>query len=168
MLLLCLVGVGCSEQIVVDNQDAQLVEVGPVTADNQSAVSPRVPTIPYTLNDPEGDDQDIRVEICEAGGANCGYPIQAADSDGTTFVPTTPQGTDVPHLFRWDAACGRLSSNEKLWIATDLETSYEAKITVLRTTQVKTTEAFTLKDLGIDTLAPCSRADLAVQQDAQN
>lgn len=158
---------GCSEAIVVDNEPASLSQVGPVEAYSEPGQAFERPVIKYVLSDSEGDDQHIRIEICDEGGQNCGFPIQGPGSDGTSYLPTDVEGQDTPHQFVWDASCGRLAVGKKALIATKTRTSYIAKITVFGTNETKTTDPFTLFDLNIRTLAPCDKQDLAVQEDSK-
>ena len=160
MLLCCaiLLALGCGEQIEVDNAPAALTieDVVLHQVDRQRA---RRPSLSYTLSDLEGDDQYLSFLVCDSQGLACGYPIQARGSDGASFVPTRPNGAPAAHLFLWDAACGRIALGSGELLATSLEDQYTfvASVEGAPPEEAQTSRAFSLKGLGLDVLAPCSR-----------
>jgi hypothetical protein len=121
-------------------------------------------SIPYLIVDREGDDQNIRVEICLWNGESAGEcGVAAADlgGDGTTFVPTSPAGQCVLHVFNWDVGCGRFTGvadgGEAPQRATvEVDRELVARISVVGSDETPSrSEPFTLKALGFDALPPC-------------
>jgi hypothetical protein len=133
---------GCVRDIEIENQEARVTSIGPIDLDTAGNV-----IINYTLQDPEGDDQDVQVQICTAADQNCGTAVEGRGGDPTTRVPTIPAGTDVPHEFRWAPWCGRWEGTEQT--DSDPDTEYVAGIFVLGTSTTPLySEPFTLADLG--------------------
>ena len=118
--------------------------------------------IPYLISDREGDDQDIRVEICQWTGTeavDCGFPVQGPEGDGTNFVPTTPGGTRILHLFHWGDVCGRFvetSSKRTRLEVPDLTQPLVARISVVGADAEPVRSApFELADTGFDQVPEC-------------
>lgn len=143
----------CTEQIVVPNS------VATITIEDAPSLDDGGVVITYTLADEEGDDQDLRVEICEGSEDNptaCGFPFEGPHSDGTFFVPTGPNGDALIHQFVWDVSCGRV--NDEGLISTDVSTTYFARVSVRgEDDSARTSSSFSLTDLGMDDLPACSR-----------
>ncbi len=147
-LILALVA-GCGEQIEVPNQPAVVAVTG------LELTAAQLVDVRYTLSDAEGDDQELRVQICEAPGlTRCATPFQGQGSDGASFVNTAPRGEVVQHIFRWDIGCGRLG--ESGTIASELERPYVARVAV-EGGEFVDSEQFTLAGLGVVALPPCTR-----------
>lgn len=146
---------GCSEQIVVADEPAELPD-----APAASWLDDGLVALDFTLRDDEGDDQDLRVEICEGtsseDASRCGFPFQGPGSDGVDFVPTAPAGQVIPHRFVWDVGCGRVGAGEVF--ASALDASYVARVTVLDDNGAsKVSAPFTLTELGATQLGACER-----------
>lgn len=148
MFLLILL-TGCPVQIEVDNNVAEIDEVrAPERLDEHRLA------VEYTILDEEGDDQELTVEICLEGEAECGIPFQGNGSDGLTFVPTAPAGTLQLHRYVWDVGCGRVVGEDV--IASDLSATYVARISVQgQPDSATTSEAFILSDLGFSESVEC-------------
>lgn len=140
---------GCGEQIEVPNQPAVVAVTG------VELTAAQLVDVRYTLADAEGDDQELRVQICESPGlTRCATPFQGQGSDGASFVNTAPRGEVVQHIFRWDIGCGRLG--ESGTIASELERPYVARVAV-EGGELVDSEQFTLSGLGVTALPPCTR-----------
>ncbi|MFP4599811.1 MAG: hypothetical protein ACLFVJ_16250, partial [Persicimonas sp.] len=122
-------------------------------------------SIPYLVRDREGDDQQIRVEICEWDGERasaCGSAVQGPGGDGTAFVPTTPAGSCVLHVFHWDVGCGRFvpanGGSPQREILEDVDQQLVARISVVGAdTPPAITEPFALseEELGFNAVPEC-------------
>jgi hypothetical protein len=130
------------------------------TAATMTKIGDRLLSIPYVIQDPEGDDQEIQVQVCswdDGTLVDCGFPVQGSGGDGTSNIPTTPAGACVLHVFHWNVACGRFledSSREH----TDVEDEIVVRMQLADDDDNWTTsEPFTLGDEGIDfeTVPPC-------------
>lgn len=149
LLPLLLLLAACGEQIVVENQTAQLTLVG------FELSAAQLVDVNYTLSDYEGDEQELRVQVCESPGlTRCGAPFQGAGSDGAAFVNTAPQNMVVQHRFRWDIGCGRLGAEGVL--ASTIEQPYVLRIGV-EGGELIDSDPFTLSSLGVTALPPCGR-----------
>jgi hypothetical protein len=121
--------------------------------------------IPYLLRDREGDDQRIKVELCEWDGSeavSCGVAVQSAGGDGTSFVPTTPAGTCILHVFYWDVGCGRFVATDnggtpqKVFID-GVDQALVAQVSVIGSEEEPTqTEPFTLEGIGFESVPECN------------
>ncbi len=122
-------------------------------------------SVPYLISDLEGDDQRVDVQICEWDGqqaTNCGTAVQAPGGDGTDFVPTTPAGTCVLHVFYWDVGCGRFvqaSNNGQAPQSTNVDSvdqQWVVRVSVVGSKEAPgQSEPFTLKDVGFDVVPAC-------------
>ncbi len=141
-LLFALVATGCVREIDIENRDARITSIGPLGLDDADNV-----IVQYTIRDPEGDDQDLQIEICTAPGEQCGFAAEGIGGDPTSRVPTVPAGTDVTHEFRWAPWCDRWRGTERIPSEPDQE--YVVGITVLTGSASPVySEPFTLTDLG--------------------
>lgn len=149
LLVVLVLGAGCVRDIEVENQEAIITSVGPLEIDARSNV-----VVLYTIRDAEGDDEDVRVEICEAPEDDCGTAVEGLGGDPTQRVPTVPQGTDVLHEFRWNPWCGRYVGTDR--VTTELATEYVAAVRVLRSeTPPVVSSPFTLEGLGVVEARDC-------------
>lgn len=141
-VMLALSLTGCAREITIENEDAYVSSVGPLALDEMQNV-----VVHYTLRDPEGDDQNVQITVCEAPDQQCGVAVEGLGGDPTTRVPTIPADTDVPHEFRWSPWCGRWQGENRLDSNPDEE--YVVGITI-RTGSSDTvySEPFTLSALG--------------------
>lgn len=121
--------------------------------------------IPYLLQDREGDDQRITVELCEWNGSeavSCGVAVQSAGGDGTNFVPTTPAGTCVLHVFYWNVGCGRFVATDgegtpQPVFLDDVDQELVAQVSVVGSDDEPTqTEPFTLGGIGFESVPECN------------
>lgn len=122
-------------------------------------------SVPYLISDIEGDDQRIDVEVCNWDGqqaTDCGAAVQAPGGDGTNFVPTTPAGTCVLHVFYWNVGCGRFvraSNNAQAPQQSSVDSVDQqlvVQVSVAGTKEAPVESApFTLKDVGFDVLPAC-------------
>lgn len=140
---------GCTEQIEVENRDAEIQEIFEPQLLDENRLS-----IDYTILDAEGDDQELIVEICEEGGSACGIPFQGNGSDGVTFVPTAPAGSVQTHRYVWDVGCGRVAGEEILDTSSDV--TYIARISP-KSDPASVTESapFILSQLGFGETLEC-------------
>ncbi|MFW5966913.1 MAG: hypothetical protein ACOCV2_05310 [Persicimonas sp.] len=120
--------------------------------------------IPYLIRDREGDDQRIRVEICTADDGEvdeCGTAVRASGDDGTFFVPTTPAGACVLHVFYWDVGCGRFVTDDETperRLIEDVDQPLVARVSVVDSDDDPVeTRSFALSDddLDFDTAPAC-------------
>lgn len=133
---------GCAREITIENQEGHVSSIGPIELDEAANV-----IVHYTLRDPEGDDQDIRVDVCSAPDEDCGIAVEGLGGDSTTRLPTVPAATDVPHEFRWAQRCGRWQGQDL--VESKLDRSYVVGITVTNSpTGTVYSEPFTLNALG--------------------
>jgi hypothetical protein len=145
-------GAGCGDEVVVPDTPIEVVSVDEVIGEGLQI------TIDYTLRDAEADDAEILVVICESDADGqelvaCGFPSQGTGGDGTLRVPTAPRGEEIPHRFRWDFCAGRIRDARR--VATELDTLYIARISVVGGPGAGTSAPFTLgDDLGYTSL-PC-------------
>lgn len=122
-------------------------------------------SIPYLIKDREADDQQISVEICLWDGqqaTDCGVAVAGQGGDSTDFVPTTPAGTCVLHVFRWNVGCGRFvganddGANPQRASIDNVDQALVARVSVVGSDDAPTqTEPFTLKDVGFDAVPTC-------------
>lgn len=152
-LNVCLLGIvaatGCVRDVETLDEPAVVTSIGPITtgADGNVVVS-------YTLRDFEGDDQTVRIEICDADGEDCGPAVQAPGGDPTTRVPTIPENTDVLHTFHWNPWCGRYVGADLT--ASQIDAEYIVSIEVADTeTGPVTSEPFTLESVGLLNAGDC-------------
>jgi hypothetical protein len=143
----------CSETIDIDNADARITSVGALDVVTENG-APRYVDVTYSVRDFEGDDVDVIVEICNAAGTSCGVAWQGAGGDGTFRVITQPYDTDVPHVFRWDAACGSVVADAR----TDAELGASSifRISVQDGDTHLDSMPFSLADLGFAALPACA------------
>lgn len=146
------VWLGCGEIIEVDDRPAQVTGAEAALGVEVSGEL-RFVDVVYTLRDYEGDDVDLNVQVCDAGG-RCGAAWQAPGGDGTYRVPTEPFDTDVPHVFRWDVGCGRAvgASVEGVGLTDELR----LKIGVVGSDSSAETPVFTLETLGFEAIPECA------------
>ena len=116
-------GAGCEESLEILNEPGQARSVGPVVLDRDSIL------IPYSVIDREGDDLEVRVEVCEEDERDCGVIFLAPGGDSLAFVSTAPKNTAVSHVVRWNHHCGRLVAGERF--DTELTIDYRIRVTVL-------------------------------------
>ncbi len=151
---------GCTDSIDVGDSLATVSNVRVLAAD----VPPTLVKVAYILSDVEGDDQDLAVLVCAASGdeiSQCGFPFEGPGSDGVTFVPTAPAGTNQPHQFVWDVGCGRVLEGAQnpmeAVVRSDLDQSYVMLVGIEDAPNSRTSsKAFTLADLGFEDLPPCT------------
>ena len=140
---------GCVRVIEIENQDAHVTSVGTVEFDGRFNV-----VIEYTILDPEGDDQDVRIDVCEGADRDCGVAIAGLGGDPTTRLPTVPEGTDVLHEFRWNPWCGRYVATDL--VETDTTTEYVASVRIVGTeSDPLFSNPFTLEGLGASEERDC-------------
>jgi len=138
------------------NRSASLTSIGPLRLEGSSLI------VDYTLRDAEGDDQTIRVGVCEgerAPAEPCPEPVEGAPSDGRSSLPTVPRDEDVSHQFAWNLGCGRVADGRCL--ATDPQQSYLVRIRLVddESDQTVVSEAFSLADsFGVDSVPACDRS----------
>jgi hypothetical protein len=120
--------------------------------------------LPYLIKDIEGDDQAIKVEICQWDGQEataCGVAVQARGGDGSTFIPTTPAGSCILHLFYWDVGCGRFvgtdgGASPSRAMIDSVDDQLVARVSVVGSDEApRQTEPFSLADIGFDSLPEC-------------
>lgn len=155
LALASLLSAGCSDKILTPNQDATLIEVTEVRAASFDGISAKLVAVEYTVEDAEGDDQDIIVTVCHADDSACGYPVQGAGSDGTSYVPTSVGGEPVTRQFVWDIGCGRLADGARL--PTSLDQEYITKLNIRGQQAQLISEPYSLTGLGITSLPACAR-----------
>ena len=143
----------CSETIDIGNADARITSVGALDVVSESG-APRYVDVTYSVRDFEGDDVDVIVEICRADGTACGVAWQGPGADGTFRVITEPYDTDVPHVFRWDAACGAVIADAR--VDAELGVSSLFRVSVLGADTHLDSLPFSLTDLGFVALPACT------------
>lgn len=150
---------GCGEGIDVPNAAAEVSQVGDPDGDDATDIE-RVDaslSIPYLIRDREGDDQRLLVEICTLtaeGIDRCGVAVQGPGGDGANFVPTTPAGTNLLHVFHWNVGCGRFVNTQRVQAAPD--EPLVAQISVVDSDAEPARSAqFTLDEVGFDALPDC-------------
>ncbi len=107
LALTALLVAGCSDPIEVANL-APRVRHHSVETNAEEPVS-----VYYTIEDAEGDDVHITIEVCSGDNA-CDPMTEAPGGDGTANLPTLRRER-VLHLFTWDAECDA-GQNEQVFI----------------------------------------------------
>ena len=97
MALVAAWNAGCTEPIEVSN-------LAPRVRHNSLDVADGAPVdVYYTVEDAEGDDVDITIEVC-TGPTSCTSMTESPGGDGTSNLPTRRRER-VLHHFIWNAAC---------------------------------------------------------------
>jgi hypothetical protein len=151
--------------------DAGLSDTGVPDAGAQPAASGAMisrsddsAVIPYLLRDPEGDDQSIKVELCQWDGqeaSQCGVAVQGRGGDGSNFVPTTPAGACILHVFYWDVGCGRFVGTDNggspsRAMIESVDQQLVARVSVVGSDEAPMqTEPFSLEEIGFESLPAC-------------
>jgi hypothetical protein len=142
-----------------DTTDSQPAPTGTMISRSDAAT-----VIPYLLQDPEGDDQSVKVQVCQWDGqqaSQCGVAVQARGGDGSTFVPTTPAGACILHLFHWDVGCGRFVGTNNpeppsRAMIDSVDQPLVARVSIVGSDETSSqTEPFTLDDIGFEALPEC-------------
>lgn len=143
----------CQTAVDVENTTAQVTSVSDVRVVALAGIAQYV-EVDYTLRDREGDDVDVIVEVCDASDV-CGVAWQAPGADGTYRVTTEPFDTDVPHVFRWDAGCGRVLDGASAALA--LGDELTLRVSVEGSDEGLSSPVFALERLGFVELPECDQ-----------
>ena len=160
--------VGCGDDVRVPNRLPELLCAAP-DADQDDGAQPgcleevtvgvedngEAVAIGYRIRDEDGDDQQVTVEICEAHDrTSCGFAFRGG-GDGGEWVPTDPFGGAATHVYHWRFGCGWLlpASGERR--LPELTESLVARVSLPGTEEARTSEPFSLQDLGLGELAGC-------------
>ena len=158
-----LAGLGCGEEIRVPNRPPELLcAADPICVTLAPSEDGDAVSIGYQIRDIDGDDQQVTVEICEAGGGDgggvaedsCGFAIRGG-GDGGEWVPTDPHGGVAAHVFRWRFGCGRILPTGQRAVPT-LQEPLVARVTLPGTAEARISETFSLEDLGFLELPDCN------------
>ena len=155
---------GCNAEVTTTDTGADATDAGAAPERVRVSRDDSALVLPYLIKDREGDDQRIKVELCrlsDGEAVDCGVAVQAAGGDGSNFVPTTPAGTCILHVFYWDVGCGRFvgtdsaESPQQVMIES-VDEELVAQVSVPRSDEEPTrSEPFTLSGIGFESMPAC-------------
>jgi hypothetical protein len=152
--LLALFSMACTESFEILNEDGVVRSVGPLERVGDGV------EITYEVSDREGDDLELRVEVCEGTDGSqidsCGTVFTKIGGDSLASVTTVPAGQNISHRLIWDYACGRLVDGER--VDSDAAIDYTIRVSVVDGEDAAVlSPSFRLgDDLGVTEFASCS------------
>jgi hypothetical protein len=154
LMTISCVTVGCTESFEIVNEIGVIRSVGPLQRVGDGV------EISYEVSDREGDDLDVRVEVCEGAGTSrierCGTVFSTRGGDSLRNVTTVPAGQNIPHRLIWDYACGRLVDGDRVDSEDAIDYTIRVSVVDAEDSAVLSPSFRLGDDLGVTEVVPCS------------